>query len=183
MKKELDKSLLIFNEKCKNIKNHIKKLEEEYDDIRIEAMKKIINTWIDNKDFHDFYLVLDYRNQTRETDEPIFMELECFTRNTQELIYAKREELNDLMDDYFPEIENHFEIKINDFVSFYGVDYEYGFKFNEFNPEKIKAFAKEYGLKIKLHEYRTVEMYDESIKKLVDEKNNLIKYKEIFVCE
>jgi hypothetical protein len=108
------------------------------------------------------------------------MELECFLSNTQDLVREKQEELSDLVCDSIPAIGYHFTIKINDFVEFYGNDFYFGFKFANFDADKIKAFAKEYGLIIKCSVCNSIESYDIRIRELTEEKERLAKYQKMF---
>lgn len=162
------------------IKEQIEKLEQEYSKIQAEAIKEIVTSWIEDKDLKDYCLTFSSERFNGEYDKPIFMELECFVAKTQDLVREKREELEDLIYDYSPTTGYHFSVPINDFVTFYGSDYSFGFKFANFNPEKIKAFANEYGLIIKCSTNQTVELYDIRINELTEEKNRLIKYQKIF---
>lgn len=162
------------------IKEQIENLEEQFEEIQVEAIKEIVKAWIEDKDFNDYCLIFPSERFHENYDKPVFMELECFVSKTQDLVRKKQKELYDLICVYFPAVRYHFNIKINDFVEFYGNDLDFGFKFANFDADKIKEFAKEYGLIIKCSAFNSIESYDIRIQELTEEKEKLTKYQKIF---
>ena len=180
MTDEIKKKLDSIRIKGIKIYEQIEKLQFEYSKIQAEAIKEIVTSWIEDKDLKDYCLTFSCERFDEDYSKPVFMELECFVSKTQDLVREKREELSDLIYNYSPTIGYHFSVPINDFVTFWGSDYDFGFKFTNFNPEKIKAFAKEYGLTIKCSTRNTVELYDIQIIELTEGKNRLVKYQKMF---
>jgi hypothetical protein len=103
------------------------------------------------------------------------MSLECFLQKTKERIAKRMKDFNDLLNTYSTVYSNHFKIEIDDYTEFYASDFDYGFKFKYFDPEKIKNFAKDFNLKIKLED--DISVYDMRMEELINQKNNIIKYK------
>jgi hypothetical protein len=181
MTEENKNQLKKLSDEGQKIRQQIENLEGKLYKTQVEAIKNIIAIWIEEKDFNDYCLTYHCENIDNNHNNPIFMELECFVSNTQDYVSEKREQLSDLIYDYSPRAGYHFGIKINDFVEFYGSDYDFGFKFAYLDINKIKEFAKEYNLILKCRSRNTVESYDEQIKKLQEEKDKLIKYRDLFV--
>lgn len=162
------------------IQKQIENLEKQFEEIQVEVIKEIVKAWIEDKDFKDYCLIFPSERFHENYDIPVFMELECFVSKTQDLVRKKQKELYDLICVYFPAVRYHFNIKINDFVEFYGNDLNFGFKFANFDADKIKEFAKEYGLIIKCSACNSIESYDIRIRELTEEKEKLTKYQKMF---
>jgi hypothetical protein len=180
MTEETKDKLNSIRENSIKITEQIEILQFEYSKIQAEAIKEIVTSWIEDKDLKDYCLTFPCERFDEDYSKPVFMELECFVSKTQDLVREKREELVDLIDDYSPTTGYHFGILINEFVTFWASDYDFGFKFAYFDADKIKEFAKEYGLIIKCSTCNSIESYDIRIQELTEEKERLSKYQKIF---
>lgn len=180
MTEETKNKLKSIRENGIKIKEQIEKLEEQFQEVQVEAIKEIVTAWIEEKDLKDYCLTFPCERFDEDYSKPVFMELECFVSKTQDLVREKREELVDLIDDYSPTTGYHFGVLINEFVTFWASDYDFGFKFAYFDADKIKEFAKEYGLIIKCSTCNSVESYDLRIQELTEEKERLAKYQKMF---
>ena len=144
-----------------DIKNQIEKLEAKYRRLQVEAIKTLLNSFVIKKDFVEMVMVF----RGCDENKPVWMHIEFFNNKLREYCSLTNSELADFLDAHFPGHTYHFSIPINDFVEFIGSDFEYAFRFKEFDVEKIKAFAKEYNLKIR-YGFKTVEECDEQIEKI-----------------
>ena len=180
MTEETKNRLNSIRENGIKIKEQIENLEEQFQEIQAEAIKEIVKAWIEDKNFNDYCLIFPSERFHENYDKPVFMGLECFLSKTQDFVREKQEELSDLVCDVFPTAGYHFNIKINDFVEFYGNDFDFGFKFAYFDADKIKEFAKEYGWIIKCATCNSTVSYDIRIRELTEEKNRLAKYQKMF---
>lgn len=179
-KKVLDAELIKYKEKANKISEQIDKLFKEQRELQVEATKEIIKTFIKNKNFNEACLTFSYNQMQNpiEKDKPIYLEISCLVDH---LRFQIREEFTDLVCDYLPGSNYHFQIEIDDFVTFVGNDYDYGFVFANFDVEKIKTFAKEYGFTIKaLGDESRLKDIEKTIQEETIRRDNMLKLKGIF---
>ena len=179
-KKVLDAELIKYKEKVNKISEQIDKLYEEQRALQVEATKKIIQTFIKNKNFNEACLTFSYNQMQNpiEKDKPIYMEITCLVDH---LRFQIRKEFEDLVCDYLPGNDYHFQVEIDDFVKFVGNDFDYDFVFANCDVEKIKTFAKEYGFTIKaLGDESRLKDIEKNIQEATIRRNNMLKLKEMF---
>lgn len=179
-KKVLDAELIKYKEKANKISEQINKLYEKQLELQVKATKKIIQTFIKNKNFNEACLTFSYNQMQNpiEKDKPIYMEITCLVDH---LRFQIKKEFEDLVCDYLPGTDYHFQIEIDDFVKFVGNDFDYGFVFANFDVEKIKTFAKEYGFTINvLGDESCLKNIEKHIQEETIRRDNMLKLKEMF---
>ena len=102
-------------EKANKISEQIDKLYEEQRALQVEATKKIIQTFIKNKNFNKVCLTFSYDQMHNpiEKNKPIFMEIACLG---DYLRFQIIKEFEEFICDYLPGKDYHFQIEIDDFV-------------------------------------------------------------------
>jgi hypothetical protein len=180
MDQELKTRLKEYQLNAKDIEEKMDKLRDEYIHLQVEATKEIINTFIKDKKFNEVCLTFTYEQMTKPIDEdiPIYMEITCLADH---LRYQISKEFEKLIRECLPGNDYHFQIKINDYVTFVGNDFDYGFVFERFDVERIKSFAKEYGFTIKaLGDESYLKNCEKNIEEEMIRRNNMLELKEMF---